>query len=753
MISLADLIRDRIIVCVFLLLLFLPAFSQREVQGEQQGRDIPEQAEYSFPFQDTALSMDMRIRDLLSRLTVKEKVSLLYALAPAIPRLGIEKYYHGNEALHGVVRPGKFTVFPQAIALAACWNPDLLNKIATAISDEARGRWNALHQGKDQKAEFSDLLVFWSPDINLARDPRWGRTEETYGEDPFLAGTMAAAFVKGLQGTNPKYLKTISTPKHFTANNEEHNRIKCNAVMTERSLREYYLVPFEMAVKEGRAESIMSAYNAINGVPCTANPVLLTNILRKEWGFNGYVVSDCDAPSLLYSGHHYAKSVIDAAVLAMNAGLDLECGGYCDSCHIYRDFLIQAYDKGLVSISQIDTAVYRVLRGRFKLGIFDPLTMNPYNAILPSVVGCREHQQLALDAARQSIVLLKNENHFLPLRKNGIRSIAVLGPNAAVALFGGYSGEPLNKPVSILDGIEQKTGKTVQIRYMPWVDRSKELKKLKEKSAANVFAAERQLASASDVVIAVIGINNKIESEGLDKKDLNLPHDQEVFIREVMKANPHTIVVLVGGSPLAIPFIQQKALAILNAWYPGEQGGNAVADILFGDYNPAGRLPLTYYKSTDDLPAFDAYIIEDGRTYMYSDKEPLYPFGFGLSYSSFDYDSLAIGRHQIEHGGVVKFTLTVKNNGPYDGDEVVQVYVREKNPVVKRPLKELKGFQRVHLLNGEYRKITFTMKVSDWRYWDTQHESWKVDPGVYEIMVGGSSQDIKLHDEVILSGF
>jgi beta-glucosidase len=703
-------------------------------------------------YENPEATIENRVNDLLFQMTIAEKIQILSETAPAIERLGINKYYHGNEALHGVVRPGKFTVFPQAIGLAATWNPELIYQVSTSISDEARARWNELEQGKNQSQKFSDLLAFWSPTVNMARDPRWGRTPETYGEDPYLTSRIGVAFVKGLQGNDPRYLKVVSTPKHFAGNNEEHNRFECKAVMSERALRSYYLPAFQALVTEGKAESIMSAYNAINGIPCTANKWLLTDILRNEWGFNGYIVSDCGAPGFLYTPHNYASTREDAAAMAIKAGLDLECSGYCNECSIFRDYLPKAYEMGKVTESEINTATFRVLRARFKLGLFDDSSLNPYSSISPDVIGSRGHQQLALETARQSIVLLKNTNNTLPLNLRKIKSIAVFGINAATCELGDYSGIPMNDPVSPLQGIINKVGKNIKVQTLPWkgkmaqheiipanfyeyetngvhknglkaeyfanqdlagtpvkgivenilfdpvnqppnpaipqipmsirwsgvlmpkvsgkyilgmkktggfklyldekllidnwgndlendavnldlnAGKSYQIKveyvcrsgkpycslswKTPEKKAEDQFRAEKQMAGNSDVAIVVLGMNKSIEMEGRDRTSLELPDDQQQFIQEIYKANPKTIVVLIAGSSLAINWIQEHVPAILNVWYPGEQGGNAIADVLFGDYNPAGRLPLTYYKSTDDLSAFDDYEVFNGRTYM-----------------------------------------------------------------------------------------------------------------------------------------
>ena len=418
------------------------------------------------PYQDESLSIPERVADLLGRMTVDEKIDLMRSTSPANSRLGIDKYYHGNEALHGVVRPGRFTVFPQAIGLASSWDPDLMLKVSTAISDEARARWNELDQGKLQTLFYSDVLTFWSPTVNMARDPRWGRTPETYGEDPFLTGEMGTAFVRGLQGDDPRYLKVVSTPKHFAANNEEHNRHLCDVVVPEKQLREYYLPAYEALVRRGHAASIMAAYNAINGIPCSCNPWLLTKVLREDWGFDGYVVSDCGAPYLVVSAHKFVSDFVSSATLCMEAGLDLECG---DS--VYMGPLEQAVKEGRVTEAQIDSAAFHVLRARMRLGLFDEREHNPYNAIKEDVIACPEHQALSLEAARQSIVLLKNESGTLPLDLSRLSRIAVVGNNAAKCVFGDYSGVPVIEPVSILQGVAGKTaeaGDGLELAWVPW---------------------------------------------------------------------------------------------------------------------------------------------------------------------------------------------------------------------------------------------------------------------------------------------
>ncbi len=827
-------------------------------------------------YEDPYAQLDKRVNDLLSQMTVTEKMSILNELAPAIPRLGVEKYYHGNEALHGIVRPGKFTVFPQAIGLASTWNPELINQVTTAASDEARARWNELGRGKLQKDKYSDLLTFWSPTVNMARDPRWGRTPETYGEDPYLASQLGIAFVKGLQGDDPKYLKVVSTPKHFVANNEEHNRFECPVTVSEQVLRNYYLPAFRALITEGKAQSIMTAYPSINGVPCSANHWLLNDVLRKEWGFKGYVVSDCSAVANIYHSHHYTETIEDAAAAAMKAGLDLECNGYCDKCFIYRDYLEAALDLGKVTEQDIDNAAYRVLEARFKLGMFDDPSLVPYTSIPADVVGCKLHQELALETARQSIVLLKN-NGVLPFNAKKMKSIAVLGINAASCEFGDYSGTPLNDPVSPLQGIINEIGNQAKVYAMPWVGRlsqyeiipadyfsheengkmrsglkteyfsdmefrtsfstvnesqihfdpanqppnknipaapmsvrwsgqinpkvsgkyilgtskqgdfklmidgkvvfegcSDEMKNEEVKfdfvagktykvvaeyknegasycslrwqipgsSNKDPYLAEKKLAKKCDVAVVVLGINKSIEMEGRDRKSITLPEDQQLFIREIYKANPKTVLVLVAGSQLAIEWEQEHLPAIVNAWYPGEQGGTAIADVLFGKYNPAGRLPLTYYRSLEELPAFNDYEVTNGRTYMFSTNEPIYPFGYGLSYTAFKYSPARIDKPTLKIGETLQVKVDVKNTGRYEGDEVVQLYLKKLEPEEVRPIKQLKGFQRIHLQKDESKEVVFSLDRNALSYWNKAND-FVVEPGDYEIQIGSSSADIR----------
>ena len=823
-------------------------------------------------YKDMSQSIEDRAKDLLSRLTVEEKISLLYASSPGIERMNIEKYYMGNEALHGIVRPGEFTVFPQAIGLASMWNPEMQYKIATVASDEARARWNELERGKKQTAQFCDLLTFWSPTINMARDPRWGRTPETYGEDPFLTGVLGEQFVRGLQGNHPRYLKTVSTPKHFAANNEEHNRFECQTSISETDLREYYFPAYERCVVSGNAQSIMTAYNAINGVPCTVNNWLLKKVLREDWGFDGYVVSDCGAPGLVMWNHHYAKTPEAAAMMCLQAGLDVECGDY-----IYRTALIEAYKQYMVTEEQIDSAAYRVLRARMRLGMFDHPDSVPYNHLSPSIVGCKEHQELALEAARQSIVLLKNSKNTLPLNEKKLKKIAVVGINAANHEFGDYSGDPVVEPVSVLEGIRNRVGKDVEVLYAPWVSNEEGFQlisalnfpeglkaeyfdnmnlegtpKVRTDKTINyepanqapdpflpvapmsirwtgklvpnvtgsyvlsftsddgvrvwldgelviedwtthprrdekvvlplekgrsynlkveyydgggesiarlnwmvpsvgsnvmeeMYGEAANIIKDADAVIAVMGINQSIEREGQDRVTLGLPKDQQLFLQEAYKLNPNVVLVLVAGSSMGITWEAENLPAIVDAWYPGESGGTAVAEVLFGDYNPAGRLPLTFYHSVSDLPDFNDYNIKNNRTYMYYTGQPLYAFGYGLSYTKFDYRKLNIA--QDEENVVV--TFDIKNNGKRDGDEVAQVYIQfPEIEGVKTPIKQLKGFKRVNIKKGKTETVSITVPKSELRLWDDNKKEFYTPSGTYNFLVGKSSDNIVLQSAV-----
>jgi beta-glucosidase len=721
-----------VLVCSF-------GFAQSSVQGTAASKP---------PYLDYTLPVDVRVNDLVSRLTLDEKISLLGETEPAIPRLGIGKYHYGNEALHGVIRPGKFTVFPMSIGLASTWDPDLIHEMAVAISDEARGRYNADHGEMESipppHGLYNGLLAFWSPNLNMARDPRWGRTGETYGEDPYLTSRLAVAFVRGLQGDDPRYLKVVSTPKHFAVHNQEKDRMQGQANVSQQAMNEYYFAGFRAAIMEGKADSIMTSYNAINGVPSTANHWLLGDLLRDQWKFQGFVVTDCGAVSNLVKGFHLAKTPEEAAALAINAGVDLECG-----TNMQKN-LAKAREDGLVSDASIDRAVGNVLRSHFRLGMFDPAEMVPYSKISPDVIGSPAHEQIALRAAQESIVLLKNAPYrgkpLLPLNRKAVRSIAIVGPYAAAAQLGDYSGEPVHEPIAPLQGIRSEAGNSATVQCVTY---SKPGPK-QAQTAGPSFPQEIDAARKSDVAIAFVGFDTETAREGKDRETLNLPDDQEELVREVVAANPKTIVVLVSGGPMAIEWIDGHVPAILEAWYPGEQGGSAIADILFGKVNPSGRLPLTFYRSTEQLPAMSDYEVAHGRTYQYFQGTPLYPFGHGLNYTKFAYSNLRLDKQIARPGDIIHAKVDIANQGAADGEEVVQLYFHEDTSLPNRPIRRLAAFRRVAIRKRGATTVSLDLPVEAMKVYSEERKQFIVVPGTIKVEVGASSADIRLATTVYL---
>jgi beta-glucosidase len=660
---------------------------------------------------------DDRVLALVAQMTYAEKIQQLQNHAPAIPRLGLAAYEYWSEGLHGVLTGGA-TSFPQAIALASTWDPALLERVASAISDEARG-FNA----RDGKG-----LTYWAPVINMLRDPRWGRFEESYSEDPFLMARMGVAFVRGLQGDDPKYLKVVSTPKHFAGNNSEYDRHNGSSDIDEQQLHEYYLPAFEATVVEGGAFSVMAAYNAVNGVPCAANPLLLRDNLRDAWGFKGYVVSDCDAVWDIANSHHWTSTTTEAAAKALQAGTDLNCGS------TYPNELQAALDQGLVAESDVDSALVRVLRARFLLGEFDTDAGVPYSSIGAEVIESQANRALALEAAHAAIVLLKNDGGLLPLDRASVHSIAVIGPHGDDVTLGGYSGNP-DHTVSALAGIRAADGgATVAYQQGCTVTGAK------DQSAIDAAA---NLARQSDVAIVFAGTSQDVLREEMDRPDWNLPGAQGDLIQAVYAANRKTIVVLVTAGPLAVDWAQANVPAILTAFYDGQDQGTAVADVLFGDFNPGGKLTTTWYKGDATLPPIGDYDLRKGRTYLYYEGAPLYPFGHGLSYTTFAYGNLQIAPATIAATRTASITVDVSNTGARPGDEVVQLYTRDAFASVPRPIKELRGFQRIHLDPGQSRKVTFTLAAKDLAFWDTTSHGWRVEDGVFDIAVGASSADIR----------
>ena len=821
------------------------------------------------PFMNTSLSFDERVDDLVSRMTMEEKAEQLLYTAPAIPRLGIPEYNWWNEALHGVARSGWATVFPQSITLASSWDEDLMFEVASIISDEARAKFND-YQRRGMRGIYQGL-TFWSPNINIFRDPRWGRGHETYGEDPYLTGRMGLQFVLGMQGDDPHYLKTVATAKHYAVHSgPEPLRHKFNAQVSEVDLRETYLPAFRTLVVDGNVQSVMGAYNMFRGQPCCANEVLY-GILREEWGFDGYIVSDCWAISDFHTFQNYTETPVESAAIAVKRGTDLNCG-------ITFNHLALAVEEGLITEHDLDVAVRRIMLARFKLGLFDPDSLVPYTGI-PLSVNCSDYNNtMAREAARKSIVLLKNDG-ILPLERD-IEKITVIGPNADnfEALIGNYNGIPKN-PVTVLEGVRNKIGKTCKVvfsegshlaeglhnlfpipseyfytddgeqgvyaeyydnrncegdpvftriddnidfywetysphpdipydnwsvRWTGWLkppvtgqyfigswgssnyqifidderfisyagdhhafhrekgiqlekDRKyrleiiyrnysgdADMKLLWAPPQGDILEKAVNTAQSSDVVLLVLGLSQRLEGEempidiegfkGGDRTNLKLPALQRELFDRIQQTGKPVIVILMNGSALSINDLDNRANAVLIAGYPGQEGGNAVADVIFGDYNPAGRLPVTWYKSVEQLPPFEDYDMQ-GRTYRYFEGEPLYPFGYGLSYTTFEYSDLEMPE-TVKGTDPIKVNVTVRNTGKRKGEEVVQLYITDEEGSTPRPLRELRRFKRIQLNPGESRTVEFTLEIQDLSMINNNNNR-VTEPGWFTISVGG----------------
>lgn len=678
---------------------------------------------------DATQPIAARVADLVGRMTTDEKLSQLLFNAPAIPRLGIPAYNWWGEALHGIARNGRATVFPQAIGMAATWDPDLIRCVASAIADEGRAKYHATLRRYGETGHYQGL-TFWSPNINIFRDPRWGRGQETWGEDPFLTGEMGAAFVRGLQGDDPRYLKAAACAKHFAVHSgPESKRHEFDARVSRRDLYTTYLPAFKKLVTEAKVEAVMGAYNRTNGEACCASQLLLVDILRGEWGFQGHVVSDCWALNDLHTTHGVTNDPAESAALAVKRGCDLECGQTFE-------FLDEALARGLLDESDIDRAVTRIYTTRFKLGMFDPPEQVPYASIPESVINSDAHRQLAYEAAVKSIVLLKNENDILPLRD--LRSLYVIGPTAANAevLMGNYYG--LSESLTtLIEGIVARTPEGVRLEYRPGT--------LLLHVPASPSPWAMTSAAQSDVVIACMGLSPQMEGEegdaiespvNGDRTEIGLPAVQVDFLRQLKAAGARVVLVLTAGSAIALGDVADLAEAILYVWYPGQEGGRAVADVLFGDVAPGGKLPLTFPYSLEQLPPFEEYSMT-GRTYRYATSEPQFPFGFGLSYTRFAYNNLRLPA-TIQAGALLPVQVTVTNVGAMTGDEVVQLYLSKVDPAPDEPLYTLVGFQRMHLATGETRTLDFIVAPEMLATIDENGRS-AVQPGAYRLNVGGSS--------------
>jgi beta-glucosidase len=701
-------------------------------------------ANTNIPFYDTSLSFEARARDLVSRLTVAEKGAQMLHEAPAIPRLGIPEYNWWNECLHGVARAGVATVFPQAIGLAAIWSAERLAQIARVIADEARAKHHEFARQGDRG--YYKGLTFWTPNINIFRDPRWGRGHETYGECPYLTAELGVAFCTALQGDDPKYLKLVATPKHFAVHSgPEGLRHSFDALASPKDLRETYLPAFRACIVDAKAYSIMSAYNRTNGEPCSSSKALLVDILREEWKFEGYVVSDCWAIRDIHEHHKVTRTPEESAAVSVKAGCDLNCG--CTYEHIPA-----AVEQGLLDEKDLDVCLTRLFVARLKLGMFDPPAEVPFSSIPYEVNDSPAHAELARVAARESLVLLKNQGSLLPLPKD-LGSIAVIGPNAndPSILVGNYFGIP-SDPVTPLQGVRAAVSPETKVWYTQGCKLTGTKREGLNNSAA-LFSEALSMASRADVTVLCLGLSAEIEGEqgdvsnseaAGDKTTLDLPGLQQQLLEAVVALGKPTVLVLLAGSALSINWADEHVRAIVQAWYPGQATGQALADVLFGDYSPGGRLPITFPRSLADVPEFTDYRMK-GRTYRYAEKEPLYPFGYGLSYTRFEYSNIRADKQALGSRDEVVVSAEVANVGERAGDEVVQLYVKALDAPFVVPLHELRGFVRIPLEPGQAQRISFTLTARDLSLIDMSGKRVFL-PGRVRVYMGGSQPDERSGD-------
>lgn len=710
-----------------------------------------------------------RAAGIVARMTLVEKISQFGNHVPAIPRLNLPAFnFYASEALHGLIHEGPVTSFPLPLAMGCSWNPSLVHRVFSAVSDEI---W-AWHKVNGQ-----GLAMFSPPTVNMGtRDPRWGRIAENYSEDPLLVGKLAVEAIRGIQGDNPRFLKSVACAKHFIANDTEDDRQRTSATVDPRSFWEYYSRGFEACVREGKVFTVMSSYNEMNGIPTTANPFLLTELLRNRWGFRGYVVSDCDAVGDIMRTHHFVPTYAEASALAVNAGCDINCGSTLQS------HLGKAVDEMLISEETIDHSLTRSLTGRILLGDLSPQEENPYHSI---PVSCREspaHRELCREIGRQSVVLFKNQNNMLPLRADYSGKLAVIGPMAGVCHLGNYSGKPLHL-VSPLDGILEHFGiepPAPMAPPMPRRARGHEEKNLGEDTYAGppsqtftngkvhityavgcavigpkddkLFDAAVQAAKESDTVLVFAGDDQQIDREGHDRDFLHLPGVAHELIKAVHAVNPNTVLVISSNCPVAVNWEQENLPAIVGGIFLGQEQGHALADVLFGKYNPGGKLDTTWFRHASDLPSFHSYNIRYGRTYMYFQGVPLYPFGHGLSYTTFHYSNLRVMGTTLKPGGEISVQMQLTNTGKREGDEIVQFYVHVSGGTVQRPNKQLVSFDRVHLAAGASTIVHFKLPYSEraLSYWDESAQKFMVDPGMVTLMIGASSADIRLRHQLKL---
>ena len=669
-----------------------------------------------------------RAKVLVAQMTLEEKVSQTLNWAPGIDRLGIKKYNWWSEALHGVARAGVATVFPQAIGLAATFDEDFIEEVADAISTEGRAKFN-MEQASDDNDIYKGL-TFWSPNVNIFRDPRWGRGHETFGEDPYLTSRMGVRFVQGLQGHDENYLKAAACAKHFAVHSgPEDIRHSFDAVVSKQDMRETYLPAFKACVQEGKVEAVMGAYNRTNGAPCCGHKELLQDILRDEWGFEGHVVSDCWAIKDFHEGHLVTKTPVESVSMAMNNGCDLNCG------NLFH-YLKQAVEEGRVSEKRLDEALVNLFTTRMKLGVFDRLEDNKFNDIPYSVVDSKPMRELNRKAAEKCVVLLKNEGGLLPLDKSKIKTIGVIGPNAnnRRALVGNYEGTA-SRYVTVLEGIQDYLGEDVRVMVSEGCHLCHE--KIQGLGQVNDRLSEvRGVCRERDLIIACMGLDPSLEGEegdrgnefaSGDKPNLNLPGLQQQILEEIASFGKPVVLVLLSGSALAVNWAEEHIPAIVQGWYPGAQGGKAIADILFGEKNPEGKLPITFYRSTEELPAFTDYSMK-GRTYRYMQTEALYPFGYGLSYTTFAYSDVTVDKAVLGEEGVT-VTATITNTGNRDGAETVQTYIKINRE--NTPNAQLKGIKKVFLKAGESKKISIKLPAEAFALFDGE--------GILRLMAGDAT--------------
>ena len=694
------------------------------------GTEETSQANYDFPWYNPEIPFEERVQLLIDEMTIEEKISQLTHDASAIDRLAVPEYNWWSEALHGVARNGRATVFPQPIGLAATFDRDLIHRIYTSVSDEARAKFD-LSQRLENRGQYSGL-TFWTPNINIFRDPRWGRGMETYGEDPILTAQLGMEVVRGLQGDHPKYLKTGACAKHYAVHSgPEALRHEFDAIINMKDLYETYLPAFKALVTETNVESVMGAYNRVNGEPACANKLLLRDILLDEWGFKGHILSDCGAIRDFHIGHQVTADVAESAAMSLNHGVSLNCG---NSYPALKD----AIDRGLVTETTIDARLATLFITRFELGLFDPPSLNPYKDIDEGVINSEANGKIAYEAAVKSLVLLKN-NGVLPLDKD-LKTLYITGPQAnnSTVLMGNYYGLS-KKLVNILEGITSRVNAGTTVNYTMGV--------LEYWDNINPIDWSTGTAKVVDATIAVMGISQLLEGEEGeslasstrgDRLDLNMPANQVDFIKKLKQDNDRPVIlVITGGSPITMPEVEELVDAILWVWYPGQEGGNAVADVIFGNESPSGKLPLTFPVSVDQLPDYEDYSMRE-RTYRYMTAKPLYPFGYGLSYTNFEFDDLHLDKEEIAVDETVSVTVDVNNNGDFHADEVVQLYITVPDPASNQPLWSLKNFKRITLDKGSSASVTFDLDKDDLEQFNEEGET-EVLSGEYIVYIGNGS--------------